>query len=459
MNLDHLKGTTAYVVGLGRSGIATINALKQSNVKIYAWDDASSSRGNILDSYITLIPPEELDYSLIDYLVISPGIPNLYPFPHPAAKKARKSGVPLICDVELFAQAIMRMPVEKQPICIGITGTNGKSTVTAMMAHVLNKLGYKAYAGGNIGNAVFNLPDIPANEFYILELSSYQLELIETPFLSAALLINIAEDHLERHGGMKGYIAAKEHIFRLTKSGGKNVIGIDDTYTLELFKKYHNMLIGFSATRQVNDMIHVSNKYLINPITQETIDLQKASVLKGNHNYQNIAACYTVLDRVIDLSIEEFSQALSDFTGLPHRQEFVLNKNGILFVNDSKATSLESVAKSLENYKNIYWILGGRAKSNWQKISIVAPYFDNIRKAYTFGESGKQYENILNKDIPTKSFATLDEATKAAYEDATLDSDESVVLLSPACSSFDQFRDFEDRGEYFKTYVKKLVDQ
>lgn len=457
MNLDHLQGKTAYVVGLGRSGMTTIKALKKAVVKIYAWDDASSNRATVQDFDINLIPPEELDYTLIDFLVISPGIPNLHPFPHPAAAKARKEGVPLICDIELFAQGITHMPINQQPKIIGITGTNGKSTVTAMMTHILSALGYKAYAGGNIGNAVFSLPDILADQFYILELSSYQLELIETPFLSATLLINISEDHLERHGGMKGYINAKERIFRLGKSGGKNIIGVDDAYTSEIFDHYKNMLTGFSETKQIDDMVHVSNDTLINPRTQEILNLNKASILKGVHNHQNIAACYTVLSRLLDLSMEDFGDALSGFKGLPHRQEFITRTSGITFINDSKATSLEAAAKSLENYQNIYWIMGGQAKSNWDKISIIAPYFDNIRQAYTFGESGDQYAKLLAKDIPAKYFETLAAAAEAAFIDASSDSDESVVLLSPACSSFDQFKDFEDRGNQFKKQIKNLT--
>jgi len=459
MNLQHLQGKAAYVVGLGRSGMATIRALKKALVKIYAWDDGSSSRANIQDSDINLIPPEELDYNLIDFLVISPGIPNLYPFPHPAASKARKEGIPLICDIELFAQGINNMPIDKQPKVIGITGTNGKSTVTAMTTHVLNTLGYKAYAGGNIGNAVFNLPDILSNQFYVLELSSYQLELIESPFLSAALLINISEDHLERHGGMKGYIKAKKHIFRLTKSGGKNIIGIDDTYTAQIHENYKNMLLGFSTTKQTEDMVHVSNGYLINPRTQESINLYKTSILKGTHNHQNIAACYTLLSKLIELTMEDFGNALQNFKGLAHRQEFISSKNGITFINDSKATSLEAAAKSLENYKNIYWIMGGQSKTNWDKVSIVAPFYDNIRRIYSFGNSGELYAHLFSKDILSKNYGTMQKAVDAAYVDASLDTDESVILLSPACSSFDQFKDFEDRGNQFKAFVKTMVGE
>lgn len=459
MNLIHLQGKTAYVVGLGRSGIATIRALRNAQVKVFAWDDASSSRANVNDCDVNIIPPEELDYSLIDFLVISPGIPNLYPFPHPAARKARKEGIPLICDVDLFAQGIMQKQADHQPRVIGITGTNGKSTVTAMITHVLNKLGYKAYAGGNIGIAVFNLPDALPNQFYVLELSSYQLELIETPFLSASLLINISEDHIDRHGGFEGYVKAKERIFRLTRSGGKGIIGLDDSNTSELFKKYHNMLTGFSATKPMDDKVHVLNGYLINPTTQETLNLEKSSLLHGAHNHQNIAACYTVLSKLINLSMDDFGGALADFSGLPHRQQVVVKKNGINFINDSKATSLEAAAKSLENHKNIYWIMGGKPKTDWANISIVAPYFDHIVKAYAFGESGKQYQHLLSKDIPIDSYETLEEATNAAFLDANRDQDESVVLLAPACASFDQFKDFEERGNKFIEHIKKLVDE
>jgi UDP-N-acetylmuramoylalanine--D-glutamate ligase len=441
------------VLGLARSGVATVDALLASGASVVAWDSNEAARSSLkgrgtarsvvegFGTEVTPPPPaspavplpfrEELvvadplgiDLTGFDGIVVSPGIPINR---HPIADKAEAAGVPLIGDIELFAHARAGLPQHR---VVGITGTNGKSTTTALIHHMLACGGVPALMGGNIGLPILAQQPLPAGGVYVLELSSYQIDLTYSLDCDVAVLLNITPDHLDRYDGFDAYVASKARLFALQRPGQVAVIATDDDETRAI-AAMHPAATTVSAS--------------------DIADQSRWPALQGPHNAQNIAAAIAVA-RALGVDEASIERALATYPGLPHRMERVATLGGVLFVNDSKATNPTSTAPALAAYPAIRWILGGRAKGD--DLDACAPHFGHVRSAYTIGEAGGLFARLLAPHMPVSECGVLDEAVRSAASDAEAG---DVVLLSPACASFDQFRDYEARGDAFRAAVGAL---
>ncbi|MFI4983943.1 MAG: UDP-N-acetylmuramoyl-L-alanine--D-glutamate ligase [Rickettsiales bacterium] len=410
-----------YVYGLGRTGLGAIKALTASGAHVYAWDD-SSPKG-LTDCQ--LLSPEEMNWDMDFQIVLSPGIP----LSHRIVTLANKHGKEVIADIDLLYLA---NPNSK---FLGITGTNGKSTTTALIGHILQTNNIDADVGGNIGISVLDLN--PNKEWYVLELSSYQLELIKYAKMDIAIMLNITPDHLERHGTMQNYISAKQRIF------SNNTLAIVSQDS--------------EPTRSIKADIKISGQTkadisCINAILHDQVDydLNGKKILAGSHNDENIAASYAATMQIIKDPLKVIA-AICSFKGLKHRMQLVTQRNGVKFVNDSKATNADAAEKALKTYDNIYWILGGQAKSDG--IDSLVPYFYKVNKAFLIGAASDSFAKVLaSNNCPYEIVGTLENAIKSIN---SLGLTSGVVLLSPACASWDQFRDFEHRGDLFCELVAK----
>lgn len=458
IDLSHLRGKTIAVLGLGKSGLASVKALINAGAVVWAWDDNASSREQIEPLGLVPINLNECDWTEPDMLVISPGIPSTFPTPHPAAEKARRAGKPIICDVELLCIAQPDVPT------LAITGTNGKSTTTALTAHIIAEAGIKTQAGGNLGNAALGLEPSTADDCLVLELSSYQLELMAHAQFDACALLNITPDHLDRHGGLDGYIGAKRQIFARAKGPKWAIISVDDEpcarMAVELAREGGRHIIEVSVKTPVDHGIYVDHEgWLIDDTTganTRILDLNTVTHMPGRHNWQNIAFAYG-LCRARGVDATRIIDGVMSFPGLAHRQERLGDINGVVFVNDSKATNAEASAKALSAYRNIYWIVGGKPKEGG--IAGLEEFYPNIKKAYLIGAATNEFAIALDGDLSWEKCETLDVATKAAFEDANTSGDQNpVVMLTPACASFDQFKSFEARGDAFRDLYAQLAD-
>ncbi len=412
------------VLGLARSGIATVRALVASGAEVVAWDANEEARLAV-GAGVTLADPLETDLAGFDGVVVSPGVPINR---HPIAAKARAAHVPLIGDIELFAQARASLPQHK---VVGITGTNGKSTTTALIHHIVKAAGIPTMLGGNIGLPILGEDALPEGGVYVLELSSYQIDLTHTLDCDVAVLLNITPDHLDRYDGFLDYAASKERLFTLQHVDKVAVIATDDDRTRMIASRINHRLMRVSA--------------------KDVDDQSVYPTLQGPHNAQNIAVARMVA-RVLGIDEATIVEGLKTYPGLPHRMERVRELNGVLYVNDSKATNATAAAPALAAYPALHWILGGRAKTD--ELDACAPFFSNVRAAYTIGEAGPVFAKLLSPIMPVADCGVLDEAVRRAH-DAAQPGD--TVLLSPACASFDQFRDFEARGDAFRAAVEALV--
>jgi UDP-N-acetylmuramoylalanine--D-glutamate ligase len=374
---------------------------------------------------VTLADPLGIDLTGFDGIVVSPGIPLNR---HPIASKAREAGVPLIGDIELFAEARPSLPPHK---VIGITGTNGKSTTTALIHHILETAGIPALLGGNIGLPILGRDPLPAGGVYVLELSSYQIDLTHSLDCDVAVLTNITPDHLDRYDGFEGYVASKARLFQLQSAPHVAVIATEDDPSRAIASRISHRLIRVAST-DVDDQSHWP-------------------ALQGPHNAQNAAVAIAVA-RALGIDAFDIEKGLITYPGLPHRMERVAEKDCVLFVNDSKATNPTSTAPALAAYPAIHWILGGLAKTD--DLDACAPHFGHVRAAYTIGEAGPMFADILRAaGKPVSEAGTLDKAVRMAAEAAKQG---EVVMLSPACASFDQFKDYEARGDAFRAAVGAL---
>ena len=423
------------VVGFGQTGQSIVRFLENCDANIFLFDD------KIIDNpyYQNL---ENFDWKKLDFLVVSPGI-HLWWDIHPAVQQARKFMIPIINDIDLFQSQINGK-------IVAITGTNGKSTTTALIYHIFKKK-YRSEIGGNFGKPVLDLPK--NSDFYVLELSSYQLESCNFFGFDTAILLNITPDHLTRHGGMEGYISAKQKIFVNPKKNSTAIVGIDDEYCRHIldFVRYPNVIKISGKKVPENGIGWHENRLIDNRENQFKIIMQNVPKLDGDHNRQNIAAAYAACV-VNGIGEKTFVEGLSSFSGLEHRQEFVKSINGAQYINDSKATNADSVEQALKRFENIIWILGGRPKEDGIKSLI--PYFPRIKFAFLIGEAAEKWHEFLNQNhVANEVVFTLENAVKKSYKIA---SGKDIVLLSPACASFDQFKNFEDRGEQFKKFVEEL---
>lgn len=449
------SGIPVAVLGLGKSGLVAARALRESGADVRAWDDSEDKRTAAATEGIPVVDLRSADWSDIPSLVISPGIPHSFPKPHPVAARAKEANVEIISDIELLARA------QREASFIGITGTNGKSTTTALLGHVLKEAGRTVAVGGNIGTAALSLPALGQGGLYVLEMSSYQLEITFSITFDVAVLLNITPDHLDRHGGMDGYIAAKRRIFHRQTAPRTAVIGVDDDHCQAIWQELVNagdqIIVPVSSTRRLLEGVYAADGWLLDSTggkPERVVALDALPTLPGAHNWQNAAAAYAAA-RAIGVDAERIAAALKTYPGLPHRQERVGEIDGVLFVNDSKATNADAAEKALGCYEHIYWIAGGRAKEGG--ISSLTPYFDRIRHAYLIGEAAESFSQTLEGRVPYTLTRELKAAVESAFADAVREGHRgAVVLLSPACASFDQFRDFEARGDSFRALVGAL---
>lgn len=445
------KNQNIFILGLGRSGRSVAQSLTQAGAHVLAWDDHAETRKAALDQGIPLADLDALDWRTIDQLILSPGIPHRYPAPHPLVLKASS---PPISDLEVLYHS------QPDVQYIGITGSNGKSTTTALIGHVLKQIHHPVEVGGNIGIPVMDLQSLGKDGTYVLELSSYQLETSPSLHCNISILLNITPDHLDRHGGMEGYIKAKKLIYKNSTPQDMLVISVDDAPCLQIYETIKATgqvrLLPISINKTLPDGIYVKDGVIFEQSTP-VFDLKQLERLRGPHNWQNIAAAYAAL-RIMGLESDQILKGVSSFPGLVHRQQVIAQHKNVLFVNDSKATNADAVAKALESYKDlpIYWLLGGVPKDGG--ITTLAPYFPNIRHGFLFGEAASSFATTLEGHVPYTLCETLDEAVKKAAVLASKDQEKVVVLLSPACASFDQFKDFEARGEAFCEAVKRVME-
>lgn len=447
-----LQGKPVAVVGLGRSGLSVFEACKAAGIDTVLWDDNADMRQAAIDKGATIEDLSEADFSRFALLCLAPGIPLTHPKPHWSVGRAKKAGIEVIGDVELFHRA------KPEAKTIAITGTNGKSTTTALTGHILKTAGVKSAVGGNIGEAVLGLPDLPNGSVYVLELSSYQLDLLGSFSPDIAALLNIAPDHLDRHGGMDGYIAAKERIFR---NGGIGVIGVDDTSSADMFARLKKTgvrkMTPVSVLRPLASGIFVSAEGELFEGSRPIVDLNTCAALRGQHNWQNAAVAYT-LCRAAGVSTGAIVEGLKTFPGLAHRQKIAATINGIAYINDSKATNDDAASKALGTYSPIYWIAGGKPKDGGY--AACEKHLNRVHHAFLIGEAAESMSRWLDKfKVRHTLCQTLDNAVAAAHKMAQKEQkDHAVVLLSPACASFDQFKSFEQRGDAFTALVQKLAD-
>jgi UDP-N-acetylmuramoylalanine--D-glutamate ligase len=418
------RGKRYAVLGLARSGLATVRALVASGAHVVAWDSKDETRAAV-GADVVLADPLEIDLAGFDGVVVSPGVPINR---HPIADKAHDASVPLIGDIELFAQARASLPQHK---VVSITGTNGKSTTTALIYHILKTAGVPTLMGGNIGVPILSQEPLQAGGVYVLELSSYQIDLTFTLDCDVAVLLNITPDHLDRYDGFADYAAAKERLFTLQHVDKVAVIATEDNPTRMIASRINHRLMRVSS-RDVGDQSAWPS-------------------LQGPHNAQNVAAARAVAT-ALGIDAVAVEDGLRTYPGLPHRMERIRELNGVLYVNDSKATNPTSTAPALAAYPAVHWILGGQAKTD--ELDACMPYFDHVRAAYTIGEAGNLFARLLEDSMVVAECGLLDEAVRQASEAAVAG---ETVLLSPACASFDQFRDYEARGDAFRAAVGALT--
>ncbi|MFQ5346674.1 MAG: UDP-N-acetylmuramoyl-L-alanine--D-glutamate ligase [Rhodothalassiaceae bacterium] len=436
------------IFGLARSGRATVSALAAAGAEIHAWDDDAAHREDLP------VPPSDLyalDFSALDVLAVAPGVPLTHPAPHPLVRKAQAAGIPVIGDIELFAAARTDLPPHA---VIAVTGTNGKSTAAALLGHVIARAGRPAAVAGNIGVPVLSLDPLPAGGVYVLELSSFQIDLVHTLDPDVAILLNITPDHLDRHGDMAGYVAAKRRLFELQRPPHLAVIGVDDEPGRETAAALPQPVIRISVKRALDDGLFVDDAGTLHEAGADGIrrlgSLAGLPALVGRHNWQNAAASFAAA-RAVGIAPEAILYAFASFPGLAHRCEPVTRRDGVLFINDSKATNIDAAATALAAFERIGWIAGGRAKS--ADLAPLAPFLPRIRCAYLIGEAAEDFARALDGKVPCRLCSTIERAVEAAAREAEPG---DVVLLSPACASFDQFRDFEARGEAFRNAVLAL---
>lgn len=451
IDLASLRGSSFVVLGLARSGLATVRALAAAGVDYVAWDDNAGHRDAAVAEGVKIADPASLDWRSRTALIISPGIPSTFPKPHPVAAAARAAGRKILCDIELLACA------QPKARFVGITGTNGKSTTTALIGHILQKAGLRCEVGGNIGRGALDLAPLGEGGIYVLELSSYQLELLDTFRADIAVWLNITPDHIDRHGDMAGYVAAKENIFARQRPGDCAVIGIDDEPSRAVFEKLSRhpgiVVVPVAYERPVAGGVSFRAGRLIDA-DGFLVDFADVPTLPGAHNAQN-AACAWAACRTLDVARERIIDGLRSYPGLPHRQERVASVGKVIYVNDSKATNADATACALSSYDDIYWILGGQAKEGG--VAPLAAYFDRIRHAFLIGEATDLFASQLEGRIPYSRCGDLTSALDAAYRRASSDAlGDAVVLLSPACASWDQWASYEARGDAFRAMARAL---
>jgi UDP-N-acetylmuramoylalanine--D-glutamate ligase len=434
------------VFGLARSGLAAARALEHSGAQVVVWDDGQKSRDAAAAQGLTLADLYRQDFAGLEALVLTPGVPLTHPVPHPLVRKAQAAHVPVIGDIELFAQARASLPPHK---IVAITGTNGKSTTTALIHHVLEQAGYAAQQGGNIGLPILEQLPVAAGGIYVLELSSFQIDLLQSLDADVAVLTNITPDHLDRHGDMAGYAAAKARLFAMQSPQHVAVVGQDDAFCRAIGTRATGKVRAISGQQALAAGVAVVNGTLY--VDSTVCGLQSQwPALQGPHNGQNAAASFAAC-AALGLQADAIMAGFASFGGLPHRMERITTWRDVLYVNDSKATNADSTAPALGAYPHIHWIVGGKRKTD--DLDACLPYLSHVRAAYVIGEATEVFSELLLPHIPVVISRTVEQAVQDAAAAARPG---EVVLLSPACASQDQFIDYEHRGAVFRAAVTAL---
>jgi UDP-N-acetylmuramoylalanine--D-glutamate ligase len=428
IEVAQFSGKTIAVMGLGRSGLATARALMAGGAELWAWDDVEEARKRARTRGVPLVDLKACDWSRPAALILSPGIPLTLPAPHPVVRRAREAGTEIVCDVELLARA------RGEARFIGVTGTNGKSTTTALIGHILESAGLETQIGGNIGAPALALEPLSAHGTYVLELSSYQLDLTLSVSFDVAVLLNISPDHLDRHGGLDGYIAAKRRIFRNQGAAGIAVVGVDDDHSRgvceDMAEAAAQRVIPISGRRRVAGGVYVLDGWLHDDTEgrgTRAADLTQAATLTGPHNWQNAAAAFAAA-KSVGVAPPTIAAGLRSFPGLPHRQEQVAVIDGVRYVNDSKATNADAAANALGCYPDIYWIVGGQAKEGG--ITELAPYLEAVAHAFLIGAAATGFAATLKGRVPFTLCGDLATAVAEASRLARADARPAPVVLA-----------------------------
>ena len=460
--VNSFKNKKVALFGLGGSGVATAKSLLAGGADVLAWDDKMETVERTRAENIPVSDLHNIDWSKISALVLAPGVPLTNPEPHWTVKLAKAAGVEIIGDIELFIRernAYLehnKLSEEDMPF-IAITGTNGKSTTTALINHLLNESGKLSEMGGNIGTAILSLEPFEKNRFYVIECSSFQIDLTPSINPTAGILLNISPDHIDRHGTFAHYCAIKK---RLVNGAKTALVAVDDESSTKIYEEllhdHHNVLpvskdkvlkSGYYAVK--DELFSVENGK-----AEARLSLSGISSLRGSHNAQNALMALATLD-ILKIKPVELQRIFASYVGLPHRMQQVRKIGNALYVDDSKATNAEASAPALATFDHIYWIIGGLAKEGG--ITALKDYFPKIRKAYLIGDAAEDFARTINGAFPISMSGTLEKAVQEAHQDAGKDKAEEVaVLLSPACASYDQFKNYGARGDAFKAFVKAL---
>ncbi|MGY3604631.1 MULTISPECIES: UDP-N-acetylmuramoyl-L-alanine--D-glutamate ligase [unclassified Bradyrhizobium] len=451
-------GKTVAVFGLGGSGLASCHALKAGGAEVIAGDDNSDNVAKAAQAGFVTADLRSVSWENFAALILTPGAPLTHPAPHWSVLLARQAGVEVIGDVELFCRERQRHA--PQAPFVAITGTNGKSTTTALIAHLMKVAGYDTQMGGNIGTAILSLEPPRMGRVHVIEMSSYQIDLTPSLDPSVGILLNVSEDHIDRHGTLENYAAVKERLVAGVQPGGTSIVGVDDIFCRNIADRLDRAgkrVVRVSVKNPLPDGVYVEHETIVlasGAARSEIARLGGIGSLRGLHNAQN-AACASACALAMGISTDVLQNGLRSFPGLAHRMEQVGRRGNVLFVNDSKGTNADAAAHALSSFTDIFWIAGGKPKAGG--ITSLTGYFPRIRKAYLIGEAAQEFAGTLGEAVPHEISQTLDVAVANAARDAEASGlTDAVVLLSPACASFDQYRNFEIRGAAFRDLVTAL---
>ena len=453
-------GRIVAVFGLGGSGLASCHALRAGGASVIACDDSAERMAEAAEAGFETADLRQADWKNIAALVLTPGVPLTHPAPHWSVLAARSANVEVIGDVELFCRE-RRRHAPDAPF-IAVTGTNGKSTTTALIAHLLTSAGYDVQMGGNIGTAILSLEPPRRGRVHVVEMSSYQIDLCPSLDPSIGILLNVSEDHIDRHGTLEHYAAVKERLISGVQEGGTAIVGVDDKFGQAIADRVEQAVrpvVRVSVRQPLSYGIYVAHETIVSAsggTRDEIARIGGIGSLRGLHNAQN-AACAAAAALALGVKAAQIQSGLRSFPGLAHRMEQVGRQHNVLFINDSKGTNADATARALSSLDDIFWIAGGKPKSGG--ITSLTDYFPRVRKAYLIGEAAAEFARTLSDKVPHVISETLERAVEEATTDARASGlREPVVLLSPACASFDQFRNFELRGTRFRELVAALPD-
>jgi len=451
-------GKTVAVFGLGGSGLASCHALRVGGTEVVAGDDNADNVAKAAQAGFITADLRSVSWQNFAALILTPGAPLTHPAPHWSVLLARDAGVEVIGDIELFCRE-RRRHAPDAPF-VAITGTNGKSTTTALIAHLMEFAGYDTQMGGNIGTAILSLEPPRMGRVHVIEMSSYQIDLTPSLDPMVGILINVSEDHIDRHGTLDHYAAVKERLVAGVQPRGTAIVGVDDMWCRNIADRLDRAgkrVVRISVRNPLASGIYVEHETIVQAsggARSEIARIGGIGSLRGLHNAQN-AACASATALALGISRDVLQKGLRSFLGLVHRMEQVGRRGNVLFVNDSKGTNADAAAHALSSFADIFWIAGGKPKVGG--ITSLAEFFPRIRKAYLIGEAAQEFAGTLGDHVPHEISETLDVAVANAARDAEASGlQEPVVLLSPACASFDQYRNFEIRGARFRELVNML---